>query len=237
MPFSVHLNGIASIFHQRHVLRSSTDDSKELAGLIGVLDLPTHSLGRQNKHLHMWREHCMGQSGIEEVTGLPCSLIDLFASQMDNGIEERLLQWPGEPGEPVMCQIWEATQHAGLIRIRDLCSDQGLPIKADAQSKAATLQHVLALLQNLRLGLNAETFASTETFLFSLVAVGSQATMLTMENRTFIKEGIIALANHTTSSYPYYDAVVYALETLWAGDGTKSLDHVTREMDLELGLF
>ncbi|KAF2622453.1 hypothetical protein BU25DRAFT_208960 [Macroventuria anomochaeta] len=114
MPFSIHLNGIASIFHQRHVLQSPTDESRELTGLIGVLDLFMHTLGRRNKNLHMWHKHCMSQSGVEEVMGLPCSLIKLLASPLDDDIEERLLQWPGELSEPVMCKIWEATQYAGL---------------------------------------------------------------------------------------------------------------------------
>ncbi|KAJ4987089.1 hypothetical protein SVAN01_07377 [Stagonosporopsis vannaccii] len=237
MPFSIHLNGIASIFHQRHVLQSPTDESRELAGLIGVLDLPTHSLGRKNTHLHMWNQHCMGQKGVEEVTGLPCSLIDLFASLMDDDVEERLLQWPGEPNEPVMCKIWEATQHAGLIRIRDLRSERNLPVNLSSQSTASAVQHVLDLLQDLRLRLDIGTFASIETLLFSLVAVGSQTRLLTAENRIFIKEGIVSLANHKVSYYPYYEAVLHVLERLWEGDGSKSLDHIAREMSFELGLF
>lgn len=237
MPFSIHLNGIASIFHQKHVLHSPTDESRELAGLIGVLDLPTHSLGRKNTHLHMWNQHCMGQNAIEEVTGLPCSLIDLLASHMDDDIEERLLQWPGEPNEPVMCKIWEATQYAGLIRIRDLRKEHGLHVHSEMQSTASVVRHVLELLQDLRLRLDVETFAATERLLFPLVAVGSQSTLLTAEDRIFIKDSIVSLANHTVSSYPYYEAVVRVLESLWAGDGTKTLDHVTREIGFELGLF
>lgn len=237
MPFSIHLNGIASIFHQRHVLCSPTEDSRELAGLIGVLDLPTHSLGRQNRHLHMWHDHCMGQTGVEEVTGLPCSLLDLFASMMDDDVEERLLQWPGEPNEPVMCKIWQATQHAGLIRLRGLRLDQGLLSCAIAQSIASTVRQVLDLLQDLRMRLDVSTFASTETLLFPLVAAGSQPLALTENDRTFIRECITSLADRSLSSYPYYEAVVRALETLWVSDGSKSLDSVAREMGFELGLF
>ena len=237
MPFSIHLNGIASIFHQRHALQSPTDDSRELAALIGVLDLPTHSLGRRNNHLHMWHKHCMGQSGIEEISGLPCSLLDLFASLLDDDVEERLLQWPGEPGEPVMCKIWEAAQYAGLLRIRELRSNLGLSISTDDQSTASIVQHVLVLLQDLRTRMDVHTSASTETLLFPLVGVGSQPRALTADNRTFIRECIVALADSLLSSYPYYDAVVHVLEVLWAGGGSKSLDQVTQEMSFELGLF
>lgn len=237
MPFSIHLNGIATIFHQRCALRVPTEDSRELAALIGVLDLPTHSLGRQNQHLHMWREHCMGQTGIEEVTALPCSLLDLFASTTDDDIEERLSQWPVEPNEPAMCRLWEATQLAGLIRTRDLRLDQGLPVRADAKSVVSTVRQILDLLQDLRMRLDPSTFATTDSLFFPLVVAASQPSALTEADRTFIKDCIVALSDGSLSSYPYYEAVVSVLDRLWASDGSKSLDNITREMGFELGLF
>ena len=237
MPFSIHLNGIATIFHQRCALRVPTEDSRELAALIGVLDLPTHSLGRQNQHLHMWREHCMGQSGVEEVTALPCSLLDLFSSITDDDIEERLSRWPGEPHEPAMCRLWEATQLAGLIRIRDLRLDQGFSVRADAKSVVSTVRQILDLLQDLRMRLDPSTFATTDSLFFPLIAAGSQSSALTEDDRTFIKDCIVALSDGSLSSYPYYQAVVRVLDKLWASDGSKSLDKITREMGFELGLF
>lgn len=233
----MHMNGIASIFHQRFALQVPTDESRELATLIGALDLPTHVLGRQTKQLHMWHQHCMGQGGIEEITGVPCSLLDLFASPMDHEIEQRLLQWPGEPGEAVMCKTWEATQFAGLIRIRDLRLEQGLPVDTDKHPTATIVQHILDLMRDLRIRLDVNIFATTDIFFFPLVAVGSQAQFLTTENRAFIKDGITALANNSTGCYPYYDSVLKLLEALWAGDSTKSLESIAREMGMELGLY
>lgn len=237
MPFSIHLNGIASIFHDRHLLQPPNDDSRELADLIGVLDLPTYSLGRQNKHLHMWHKYCMGRSGVEEVTGLPRSLIDLLASAMDDDIEERLLRWSCEPNEPVMCKIWEATQYAGLILIREYRVAHGLPLRPKTQSTASVVEHVLTLLQELRTGMDISVFGTIQAFLKPLVAVGSQPKSLTADDRAFIKECIVTLAGGSLSSYPYYEAVVIVLETLWASDGMHSLDHVVRELNFELGLF
>jgi hypothetical protein len=185
----------------------------------------------------MWRKHCMGQSGIEEVTGLPCSLIDLLASPMDFDIEERLLRWPGKPNEPMMCKLWEATQYAGLIMIREFRLNQGLPRSPDTQPPASKVQHILSILQVLRSRMDDSTFEATEMLLFPLVAAGSQSTMLTTGNRSFLRECIVTLSGNSLSSYPYYQAVVRALETLWASDGSKSLDRVTRELGLELALF
>jgi hypothetical protein len=187
--------------------------------------------------LHMWREHCMGQTGIEEVTALPCSLLDLFASTTDDDIEERLSQWPVEPNEPAMCRLWEATQLAGLIRTRDLRLDQGLPVRADAKSVVSTVRQILDLLQDLRMRLDPSTFATTDSLFFPLVVAASQPSALTEADRTFIKDCIVALSDGSLSSYPYYEAVVSVLDRLWASDGSKSLDNITREMGFELGLF
>ena len=74
-------------------------------------------------------------------------------------------------------------------------------------------------------------------FFFPLVAVGSQPEHLTVVSRAFIRDGITALANDSTSCYPYYEAVLRVLEVQWAGDGTRSLDTIAKEMGLELGLY
>lgn len=237
MPFSIHLNGIASIFHERHIAQPPTDDARELAMLIGVLDLPVYSLGRQTKHLNVWHDYCMGQSGLEEVTGLPCSLVDLLASPMDDDIEERLLQWPGEPNHPVMCKIWEATQYAGLILAREYRTIHGFPLNIETQSTSSTVRCVLTLIHELRMGMNTRAFGSTQAFFMPLVAAASQPKSLTADDRAFIRECLFTLADGTLSDYPYYEAASIVLERLWASDGTPSLDHITRELNFELGLF
>jgi hypothetical protein len=185
----------------------------------------------------MWKKHCMGQKGVEEVTGLPCSLIDLLSCAMDPGIEDRLLQWPGEFGEPVMCKIWEATQYAGLIMARELQSNQGSPSSPCVQSTESVVQHVLLLMRDLRLRMDVDTFAATEAHLFPLVAAGSQSRALSLDDRVFIRECIVALSDNSLNNHPYYKGAMLALETYWASDGVKSLDVVTRDLGLELGLF
>lgn len=237
MPYTMHLNGIAGIFHQRFSSQSPSEESRELAALIGALDLPTHIVGRQTKNLNMWHQHCMGQTGLEEITGLPCSLLDLFASHSDHDIEQRLLQWPGEPGEPVMCKTWEATQYAGLIRVRDLRAAQGLPIDTEGISTSSLVQHVFALMRDLRMRLDVNIFATTDIFFLPMLAVGSQAKFLTEDQRVFVREGISALSNHTNGGSPYYDSALHVLERLWAGDVTRSVEYVAKEMGLELGLY
>ena len=47
---------------------------------------------------------------------------------------------------------------------------------------------------------------------------------------------LVALADRSRGRYPYYEAVVLVLATLWAENGTRALDHVTREMSFRLGL-
>ena len=85
--------------------------------------------------------------------------------------------------------------------------------------------------------LDPSTFATTDSLFFPLIAAGSQSSALTEDDRTFIKDCIVALSDGSLSSYPYYQAVVRVLDKLWASDGSKSLDKITREMGFELGLF
>jgi hypothetical protein len=85
--------------------------------------------------------------------------------------------------------------------------------------------------------LDPSTFATTDSLFFPLVAASSQSSVLIEADRIFIKDCIVALSEGSLSSYPYYEAVVRVLDTLWASDGSKSLDNITREMGFELGLF
>jgi hypothetical protein len=98
MPWTIHLDGIAGILREQGVLNTSpTDEWRELVTSMGVLDLPTHTLGRRGKHLHLWYKHCRNKDGIDDSTGLPCSLIHLLASVMEPEIKDRILQWSGWP--------------------------------------------------------------------------------------------------------------------------------------------
>lgn len=237
MPWTIHLNGIAGIFLQDSNVDPQSEEAIELAALIGVLDLPTHTLGRQTKHLHIWHKYCLHKVGPEELTGIPCSLIHLLASAFEPDIEDRLLNWPNEHVDPLSGQLWNATQHGGLIMVREFRRDQGLPITHGENVVANSVKQIMANVRELRPKLDRNIAVNWDSLLFPLVAAGSQFKFLTYEDREIIKECVASLSTGAVTSWPYYRAAITVLETLWASDGTRSINQVTRDLGLELALF
>ncbi|CAG7556455.1 unnamed protein product [Fusarium equiseti] len=47
--------------------------------ILGGLDMNVWIVGRQSPPLHIWANYCLNGQGIEEVTGLPRSLLDLIS--------------------------------------------------------------------------------------------------------------------------------------------------------------
>jgi hypothetical protein len=237
-PWTIHLDGIAGILQEQGVLDTPpVGEWKELVSLMGVLDLPTHSLGRRGEHLHLWYKHCRNDNGIDESTGFPCSLLHLLASVLEPDVEDRLLQWPGWPGNSMTWITWDATRYAGAIMVREYRKQHDLPVNQDPQLVAMSVDRILSNLRELRTSIDRNTLSNSNSLLFPLVAAGSQAECLTSEDRAFIKECIIALSGDSLSNWPCYQAVLTTLETFWASNGQEALDQVTRDLGLELGLF
>jgi hypothetical protein len=166
-------------------------------------------------------------------------LIHLLASALESDVEDRLLRWSMEPGEHMMCMLWDATRYAGVIMVREFRKNQGLSVDLDTQVVVMSVHQTLSILRQLRTYMNQDALLISDGLLFPLVAAGSQTEFLTPDDRTFIREGITMLSNRFAVHMPhaYYKAVILALETYWANSGQKSLDQVTRDLDLELGLF
>jgi hypothetical protein len=238
MPWTIHLDGIAGILQYQGVLETSPKEEwRDIVTLMGVLDLPTHSLGRRGKPLHLWYKHCRNEHGIDETTGLPCSLLHELASVLEPDIEDRLLQWPGWPGDSTTCMMWDATRYAGAIMAREYRKHHDLPVNQDSHLVAMSVHMVMASLRELRTCMDGDIWSYSNGLLFPLVAAGSQAQLLTFDDQAFIKDCIIALSGGSLSNWPYYQAVLTALQTFWATAGQKSLEEVTRDLGLELGLF
>lgn len=95
------------------------------------MDLPPFVAGRRSPPIHIWYHHCRGSSrtwlgpvsigGIEPITGLPRSLIDLFSCigfSPDQDIESGFWCWPGEEGSAAQLHLWEAYRFAGILAVR-----------------------------------------------------------------------------------------------------------------------
>ncbi|KAL4988795.1 hypothetical protein BDW68DRAFT_176466 [Aspergillus falconensis] len=125
----MHLRGMYNILQAHGAERPRNQISAFRAHLLevmGVMDLPTFAIGRQNPYLGFWRQYCRnrstidssGEYDVEVVSGLPRSLIDIFSSINAGATEEDFWNWPGARGSFLQCQLWEAYRLAGTLVIR-----------------------------------------------------------------------------------------------------------------------
>ncbi|EEA23640.1 C6 finger domain protein, putative [Talaromyces marneffei ATCC 18224] len=126
LPWTMHLQGMYNIL-QTHELQGHVEHRtpfrSHLLEVMGVMDLPTFSVGRQNPCLGLWRRYCretkhMTRNDVELVSGLPRSLIDLFSCIGHGATEEDFWDWPGAPGALLQCHLWEAYRLAGILTVR-----------------------------------------------------------------------------------------------------------------------
>lgn len=151
--------------------------------VMGIMDLPGFVLGRTTTHLGFWRrfrsaqqrrrtEGEEGHDGIEPVSGLPRSLLDLFARADEPGAAERFWLWPGgggggggTGGEFVQAQLWDAWRYAGMldhrrrwrrgrvVREEETLSVAGAVVVVVIPSTERLLFRLLSCLEAVRLGL------------------------------------------------------------------------------------
>lgn len=97
--------------------------------VMGVMDIPCMAIGRVNSPIGIWKLLRRLQDslkdgrlgGIEIVSGLPRSLLDIFASIFDNDdeyTENRFWTWPGEIGEYLQCHLWDCWRFSGILEVR-----------------------------------------------------------------------------------------------------------------------
>lgn len=125
LPWTMHLEGMHSIL-KSHGMDSlaihHTPFRTHLIEVMGVMDLPTFTVGRQNPSIGVWRKYCRSSGArgedVEQVSGLPRSLLDIFSCIGAGTIEETFWDWPGEPGNFLQCHLWEAFRLAGILACR-----------------------------------------------------------------------------------------------------------------------
>ncbi|KAK7427805.1 hypothetical protein QQZ08_005743 [Neonectria magnoliae] len=134
-PWSNYIELIVDAYQLRTRLQSPDhtpiDDAAMHHSLevMGVMDIPSMALGRISRPIGIWRLLRKRQdtlkdgrlAGVEAVSGLPRSLLDIFASLLDNDdeyTESRLWTWPGEVGEYLQCHLWDCWRFSGILEVR-----------------------------------------------------------------------------------------------------------------------
>lgn len=91
--------------------------------VIGVMNLPGIVFGRKTPKIGFWErlreaelETCQGlMSGVETLTGLPRSLLDILAYTEHDPAQLELWNWHGEMGDSLQAQLWDAWRYAGIL--------------------------------------------------------------------------------------------------------------------------
>jgi hypothetical protein len=97
--------------------------------VLGVMDLPSMVIGRTNPPIGVWKllrrlqdDTQEGRAeGIEVVSGVPRSLLDIFSGLVDNDpeyTEGRFWAWPGDIGESLQVHYWESWRLSGILEVR-----------------------------------------------------------------------------------------------------------------------
>lgn len=97
--------------------------------VMGVMDLPSLVVGRAKASIGIWKRLRESQEtweggrvgGVEIVSGMPRSLLDILAGIRDNDkeyTEKRLLRWPGHVGNYLQCYLWDCWRLSAVLEVR-----------------------------------------------------------------------------------------------------------------------
>ncbi|KAL1835204.1 hypothetical protein VTK73DRAFT_6015 [Phialemonium thermophilum] len=130
LPFTHHLGCMADLYGLRDDL-SQLDpemgpDLHHCLEVLGIMDLPTFVLGRSTPYLGFWArfrriQHVLANGivgGVEVVTGLPRSLLDIFSRIHEPGAEIEFWLWPGEIGQFPQIHLWNSWRYGGMLLAR-----------------------------------------------------------------------------------------------------------------------
>lgn len=254
LPWTMHIEGMHNILQSRSpnespITATPTPFRAHLLEVMGVMDIPCLAIGRQLPSIGIWRRFCQPtgpRHGIEPVTGIPRSLLDLLAGIGLDTTEQSFWDWPGEAGNFLQCYLWEAYRLAGILSIRQ-CerqkplsdSRQGLstwrqPNSCPADS-SMLVARVLASVDALRMGClerpNEDPFIKN-SILFPLVVAGLEADI--MRKNPHWQQTI----RRSSLGSRQDDILLGILEEVWhRGGSTLDINALVRAKDVEMGLL
>ncbi|KAJ5757972.1 uncharacterized protein N7511_006666 [Penicillium nucicola] len=254
LPWTMHLEGMHNIL-QSHGLNDMNRPSTpthfriHLLEVMGVMDLACFSVGRQCPRIGIWRRYCQPAApryGIEPVSGIPRTLLDIFAGIGAETTEQTFWDWPGEPGSFLQCYLWEAHQLAGILAFRRgvkaalprageiSISTWRQPARCPADT-TVLVTRIMACLDAMRLAFierpKEDAFIKNAT-IFPMFMAGSEASVLCRRPEW---QQIIRAAFAESHQC---QILLGLLEDLWQnGDSDIDIDELARSKELEMGLL
>jgi hypothetical protein len=264
LPWTMHLEGMHNILQSHGLSDGPSDDGtstfrSHLLEVMGVMDLPCFSVGRQTKSssrsrqsscIGIWRRYCQSatpRQGVEPVSGLPRTLLDIFAGIGIDATEQNFWDWPGEPGSFLQCYLWEAHRLAGILSLRRHLrsvrnkENEGCALPARQvpngciADSTVLVTRILANLDALRLACverpTEDTFIKNAV-LFPIFVAGLEVSVLTkdLDCQKAIRRCVLGSRQD--------EILLSLLEEMWQrGDPDLNVDDLARERGLEMGLL
>ncbi|OOQ84834.1 C6 finger domain protein [Penicillium brasilianum] len=255
MPWTMHIEGMHNILQSRiqdspRGISTPTPFRAHLLEVMGLMDLPCFTVGRQTRPIGIWRRFCQPtgpRNGIEPMTGLPRDLLDLLAGIDLDTTEQNFWDWPGEAGSFLQCYLWEAYRLAGILTIRQSERLQkavsGSPRNLSTWRRSNScpidssmlVARVLANVDALRLGCLErpdENPFIKNSILFPIVVAGMEATIM-RQNPQWQK-----VIRGCSLGSRQDDILLDLLEEVWQrGDSTLDINELARARGVEMGLL
>ncbi|KAJ5280807.1 hypothetical protein N7478_006179 [Penicillium angulare] len=254
LPWTVHLEGMHNIL-QSHGLAdqdhtaTQTPFRTHLLEVMGVMDLPCFSIGRQTSYIGIWSRYCQPNSpreGVEPVSGLPRVLLDMFAGIGVGTTEQSFWDWPGVSGNFLQCYLWEAHRLAGILILRRYAraeehqsemrkfSTWRQPSACPAD-ETVLVSRILANLDALRLAIAerpAEDRFIENAVLFPIVVAGLEVSVL-RQNPQWQKT-----IRKCAPGSIQHEILLELMEELWEkNDNLLNIDDLARAKGVEMGLL
>ncbi|KAG8666597.1 hypothetical protein FPOAC1_011407 [Fusarium poae] len=239
---------IDNLYHQ-HILE-----------VLGVMDLPSMVIGRAKPSIGVWKLLRRLQAdtnsgrvdGIEVVSGVPRSLLDIFAGIIDNDpeyTENRFWTWPGDIGESLRVHLWESWRLAGILEVRRRQrmerKARGIPERDDETPKnfpstEVVLCRLIAAIDAL---LKAYEEPRNQHLLvhngltYPVINAGLEVPLLKL-NPTWKRTVEDVKRSFATETVDLIKAMFELIDEAWK-DGTSTFDieKAARERDIELAIF
>ncbi|KAJ6044886.1 hypothetical protein N7499_007390 [Penicillium canescens] len=254
LPWTMHLEGMHNIL-QSHGLNDTHRPSTpthfriHLLEVMGVMDLASFSIGRQSPRIGIWRRYCQPAApryGIEPVSGIPRTLLDIFAGIGAEATEQTFWDWPGEPGSFLQCYLWEAHRLAGILALRRE-TRASFPSQGDTSTSAwrqparcpadttVLVTRIMASLDAMRLAFierpTEDAFIKNAT-IFPMFVAGLEVSVLCRK-----PEWQQAIRKEFSQSHQC-QILLSLLEELWRkGDPAIDIHELARSKGLEMGLL
>jgi hypothetical protein len=212
---------------------------------MAIMDMPTFVRGRDTPTLGIWGLLRAGQAatptglveGVESVSGLPRSLLDIIARIGNAFVEKEFAAWPGHEGSVPHCHLWEACRLAGIL----LSRRQNRSTGAASPTNEVIVCRLVATLDALYETRHREEYShilATNSILYPYSAARLEVSIL-RERPSWVQVlrkcgGLCDAYRDTPNAIILEEILDNALKT---GDNDVDLDKQAQRRGVELSLF